>query len=52
MIYTIQATNTGWILYRAAGVTQHFAKLATAKMLVEDCGGRLRIIDAKGNELN
>jgi hypothetical protein len=48
MTYFIQANRTGWTLYRAAGVTQHVRSLAAIKMLVEDCGGNLVVLDRQG----
>jgi hypothetical protein len=51
MTYTIQMSNNGWTLYRAAGITQHFKSLGAAKMLIEDAGGKLVVLDRDGYRL-
>ncbi len=50
--FFIQMANDGWNLYRAAGVVTHFKSLSAAKMLMEDTGATLIVLDKNGDRLN
>jgi hypothetical protein len=47
-VYTIQASGNGWVMFRAGGVVQRVRSLAYAKMLAEDTGATLRVLDRDG----